>query len=172
MAYLNQNYPNFFDCININYDEGAQRKFLNEVISDKIREAEELAEKYPESIDGISNTLSQSLIQQVNFVTCLWKQSGFHQEREWRIIPSLFGGLMARSYKEFRKIRDRDDIPVPYLEIPIADKEDEGALSEVLSDIYVGPRLPYEKAKTGLFYLLNSLGINTMVTKPSKTALL
>lgn len=86
----------------------------------------------------------------VAFRLCIYfKQPGFQSEGEQRIVPTPFGPPGALPLNPFMDSRICDGLFVPYLKIPIADKNGKTSLKE----IYIGPKLPFERAHSALLKL-------------------
>lgn len=142
-----------FDIVRIQYDEKHQEMVLQSIVEQAVCELKNLLQlPYHRNV---AYELSQCCIRAATvFISCC-KQHGFAAEDEYRIIVTPRGAPLAMPIHRFLRVRSQNGLFIPYLELPIAHNDSK---LTTLSKIYIGPRLPFEKAKRGVFYLLHENG--------------
>jgi len=101
-------------------------------------------------------------------MAAIFKQGGYSSEREVRLIthsPFLNAGVMDPKFSERIEVRMRGDLPVPYVPLGL-DKSNKSSRETItdwmqkcgITKIIVGPKIDYERADSGLHYLLLNAG--------------
>ena len=132
--------------------------------------------------------MSMRCIQSARAISCYYKTPGFSQETEWRIFPNPNECCRNLPLGEFTRVRERNSLFAPYLEIPIGNREkvtkceEGGEIVEVfkegfriLREIWIGPKLDFDRAEYGIKNLLClhkvEEGDHSVRIKRSETAL-
>ena len=105
---------------------------------------------------GAANSALIQLTKEVLEIAPLFKNYGFHEESEWRVIANN-----PAATKKFRAARS---YVVPYIELPVfAD-----AASEILREVIVGPNPNQDRCAVSVRLLLHELRFNNVEVKSSR----
>ncbi|MBI4560067.1 MAG: DUF2971 domain-containing protein [Candidatus Hydrogenedentes bacterium] len=146
-----------FRLVRMEYDTAEQRRTLERIVRDAVSLARTLAREHGDQArETVLHKLSLQCIQEALMVGCLYKQPGFQDEDEWRIVPTPFGDP-AKPFDTNVRARHRNGLFIPYLELPV-DPSDRRTTS--VREIYVGPKLPFDKARNGIVKLFHTLKVS------------
>lgn len=141
-----------FDLVQMRYDERRLQDLMQDQLGQAWTCAEGILEKHPDAeVETVIHRVSLACIRNIFQLCHYFKQEGFREEEEWRIIPTPFGAPLAMPLDPVMNVRRSGNLFVPYLEVPLADAEDR---LTSLREIFAGPKQSFKKAELGLFKLL------------------
>jgi len=162
-----------FEFVAMEYDEDRQKEAMRGLLSVAWKKAEKIVTAPGmKDQEAVFHRVSLACLHDAFRLCNYFKQSGFRDEAEWRIVPTPFGAPHALPVDQHMAVRESEGLFVPYLEIPAADS---GDVVNSLREIYVGPKLPFEPAQLGLlklpaFQKVEKAGVPVDI-KPSATFL-
>ena len=149
-----------FSLIHIIYDEKKALEVLREIIDASIQflKTSQISQEDKEQQLVSAVHVAQVTSRLLRIAASRFKQSGFHDEAEIRLMPnpSTEEFQLLPQIEPLEKFRNREGILIPYLEIPV--KSSPKSHRACLKQIIIGPKLPFHKAELSLIKYLEKLG--------------